>query len=1222
MSPEDNNRDERLFELGESLGHALRAGESVRPEQWAKRYDLELEDVEAALRALEGLRPGAEAGAGRPPASPFPQDLQAPKLPADLAVRGELGRGGMGVVWRAHQVSLDRDVAVKVLMPTEIVFGAALERFQREAKSLARLRHRHIVRIHDVGTSDGHLYFVMDLIEGESLAAALKRGGAMNPARAVRLLRQVASAIAYVHERGIVHRDLKPANILIDGDGDAYVVDFGLALDRTAATDLTVTGHLLGTPAYMAPEQIRGDRALIGETSDIYAMGAILYECLEGKAPFAGLGLMDLVQSIERREPLSLMRTRSSVPLPLARIAHKAMAKSPADRYPTARALLEDLERFEAGARVLAEPPSVMRGLGFWTKRHRTTLAAILVSVIVTALALSSLRPDSPGPEIPAVLRAARTMAANGEAAASRLLLRQALDEGAALDDGELQAALAQKLVSGDEDVHRRIRVALEEQDSAKGRADSSWKLLHLASRQLEGRGDARPIQADEEIFLDRAGGWTEVLDAFVPAWLGADHQTWSEVAVALLQTRLAKPLIGWMSRQGHAADQLLLLWVEDGALTRSTLQPVLGKCVRTQEFMDHLSERGAAALPGWIRSIDDPNPAVREAARHIACAITGFPGSPWSGRIGVATALGPEELTARLTAWSSTSPAEWDLELLRWMVDLSGSPQRTREAWSGLLFTRYGSDQLVNPLPASAAELSQRMHDALGLTGTFESMGAADLQEQFLKAKSSMRAPLQRLLAHKLGRRTPLWPALETGYPGPEPTSLASDWYRLVAEESGTGRDLGFRVRWAWFDATEPAEQPLLIEQDAQVVMPGRPFFVRALRDVEGTAWRTPLINGGFLDKAPPPALLWQSVKRPAKPAEVLLTGRVELPPGGPVLHFEPLPGDSGRAGPMASFVAGAWRGLAPETTEPLMKYRHSDADGEEVLEIFAARLDLPHTALPEWLDSNTLDHLRSRYLEIEQGNAAPARAASTPKTMSPQRKWIVRILLAFLGVSALFGIVDGFRRARRAEVSVRIICRRSAQVMLGVLMGLLILLVPLQQIPRQWVAPILLVASACAWLSVPTSSRSWAARAPAVLWLAAAALTASATSFGGGNTAFAWATLLWPLGALIGGVTLEAAAWRLGLGQPLSSLVLLTVLAVYFGDGLLSGLILTLETAHREDSLALARWLTEARANSTLVQLQFALRSAPLATLLFHATWWTLTLRLHRYQRERSGQ
>ena len=218
-------------------------------------------------------------------------------------LREELARGAMGVVYRAFEPYLERDVALKVLPQEDLRDSEAQRRFLREARALARLRHSHIVAIHSAGVlpEQGYPYLVMDLLEGGTLEQLIQReGGHLDPGLAVRFARQLAEALSYAHERGVLHRDVKPQNVLLD-QGDAVLTDFGLAKLYDAGADgLTRSGDRVGTPAYMAPEQARGQQGRIGPATDVYALGAILYRALSGDLPHSADSIVDLFTKIER----------------------------------------------------------------------------------------------------------------------------------------------------------------------------------------------------------------------------------------------------------------------------------------------------------------------------------------------------------------------------------------------------------------------------------------------------------------------------------------------------------------------------------------------------------------------------------------------------------------------------------------------------------------------------------------------------------------------------------------------------------------------------------------------------------------------------------------------------------------------------------------------------------------------------------------------------------
>ncbi len=356
----------------------------------------------------------------------------------------ELGRGGMGVVYRAHQRSLGRDVALKVLVPGELLFGEALARFEREARALAKLKHPYIVPIHEVGRAGDVAYYAMDLYEGGSLADLLRKNARPMPiARCVRLVHQIAEALAHVHAHGLVHRDLKPANILLDAAGDAHLADFGLAVDPAEGATLTKPGHLLGTPDYMAPEQARGERARIDERTDVYALGVMLYECLVGRRPFEGRGFFDKVHAVVHTEPPAPRALRREIPRALERIVQQAMAKSPERRYATASAMAADLARFSAGELVTARGLTAFeRVLGMARRRRGALLGACAVALVAAAGYLGWSWQRDTALE---TLQLAQQLTREGEQRAADLVHLRALKrlEGRPLgDDAERELAL------------------------------------------------------------------------------------------------------------------------------------------------------------------------------------------------------------------------------------------------------------------------------------------------------------------------------------------------------------------------------------------------------------------------------------------------------------------------------------------------------------------------------------------------------------------------------------------------------------------------------------------------------------------------------------------------------------------------------------------------------------------------------------------------------------
>jgi predicted Ser/Thr protein kinase len=317
-----------------------------------------------------------------------------PELPADYEILRELGRGGMGVVYLARQKSLGREIAVKVLRLNDETRDRFVRRFLDEAKHMAQLRHPNIVPVHEVGQAESEPYFTMEFVPGESLAAKLSNGP-LSPAQATAILKQATAGVQHAHEQGIIHRDLKPGNILLDSQGRAFVTDFGLARDVDGGSELTRPGELLGTPAYMAPEQARGESRLIGEASDVHALGAILYESLIGTPPFGHDSPAAVFARLLNNEPTPPRAADRRIPRDLETICLKCLMKDPSRRYPTARALLEDLRRFEAGEPITAKRPSLLdRSLRFAKRQWKLGATAVVTGAVVLALAVNYFDKD------------------------------------------------------------------------------------------------------------------------------------------------------------------------------------------------------------------------------------------------------------------------------------------------------------------------------------------------------------------------------------------------------------------------------------------------------------------------------------------------------------------------------------------------------------------------------------------------------------------------------------------------------------------------------------------------------------------------------------------------------------------------------------------------------------------------------------------------------------
>jgi serine/threonine-protein kinase len=372
--------DQPDFDALDTYLRRLHAGEAVDREAFLREHP-ELASAVKCLDALERLAPPAGEVTSSPQKSSTVEEIVPPsafpRVFGSYELLGELGRGGMGVVYKARQQELDRVVALKMILQRHLASPEVVRRFQSEAKAAAKLRHSHIVQIHEVGQHHGQDFFTMEYIEGQSLAQRLTRRPMEIPA-AVKIVAAIARAVDYLHKQGVVHRDLKPSNILLDADGDPYLTDFGLAKVFHTDEQQTATGIIAGTPSYMAPEQAAGRAAEIGPATDVYSLGAILYELLTGQPPFVADNPLDVLLDVLSGDPLLPRRVNPKVPRPLELICLKCLQKSPAERYSSAAALAEDLDRFARGEPPLVRPPSVVQRFWGWTRRQPALASRVI----------------------------------------------------------------------------------------------------------------------------------------------------------------------------------------------------------------------------------------------------------------------------------------------------------------------------------------------------------------------------------------------------------------------------------------------------------------------------------------------------------------------------------------------------------------------------------------------------------------------------------------------------------------------------------------------------------------------------------------------------------------------------------------------------------------------------------------------------------------------------
>jgi serine/threonine-protein kinase len=289
----------------------------------------------------------------------------------------------MGVVYKARQVSLKRNVALKMILTGIMATSAERERFRREAEWAAHLSHRNIVPIIEVRDENGVLFFSMEFVEGGNLAQRAFQFQS-DPMAAARLIKTLAKAVHYAHGKGFFHCDLKPSNVLIDLDNEPHITDFGLARRASDDSSLTATGAILGTPSYMAPEQASGQRKLIGAATDVYGLGAILYELLTGRPPFRTPTMMETVVQVLERDPVPPREINPDIPRELETICLKCLEKMPQDRYSTALGLANDLERYLQGDMV--EATGLLQNLRRWTRREPEVVSRLGGLMLVAML--------------------------------------------------------------------------------------------------------------------------------------------------------------------------------------------------------------------------------------------------------------------------------------------------------------------------------------------------------------------------------------------------------------------------------------------------------------------------------------------------------------------------------------------------------------------------------------------------------------------------------------------------------------------------------------------------------------------------------------------------------------------------------------------------------------------------------------------------------------------
>jgi tetratricopeptide (TPR) repeat protein/tRNA A-37 threonylcarbamoyl transferase component Bud32 len=453
--------------------------------------------VEAELDALFPT-PGVAPDLKSP--TPWQTGAELPRIPG-YEVEALLGRGGMGLVYKARQRRLNRFVALKMLITGAYAGPRERARFQREAEGVASLRHANFVQVYDVGDHEGWPYYTMELLDGGSLAQAL--AGTPQPAsQAAGLVATLAEAMQVAHQGGIVHRDLKPANILLAADGTPKIADFGLARHFNQEPALTLSGARIGTPSYMAPEQVTGTGAAIGPATDIYALGALLYEILTGRPPFRAETPSETERQVTAEEPVPPARLNPKVPRDLETICLKCLHKDPQRRYADAKALAEDLRRFLEGRPIQARRIGRVEHTWRWCRRNPAGAALAVAVLVLVGLCVGGalwIQRQQLERRMEAQLRRERA-----RSAIERVLGHQEdLRQRGHWEDARLELALAETRLfdAESEELQQRLAQARSALDQAmRAEAEDPGLVLRMAMAEAE-LGRAGRV----EVLLERA---------------------------------------------------------------------------------------------------------------------------------------------------------------------------------------------------------------------------------------------------------------------------------------------------------------------------------------------------------------------------------------------------------------------------------------------------------------------------------------------------------------------------------------------------------------------------------------------------------------------------------------------------------------------------------------------------------------------------------------------
>ncbi len=684
-----------------------------------------------------------------------------------------LGRGGMGIVYRARHAALGRDVAIKVIIGPHARDPLHLERFRLEALAAARLRHPNLVAIHDVGADGEAAYIVMELVEGESLGDRIERDGPMPARAAAALVEKLARALHYAHESLILHRDVKPANVLVGDDGEPRLADFGLAkqLDGGGASGPTRSGQALGTPGFMAPEQIRSDDP-IGPRADVYGAGATLYALLTGEPPFVGGSPLEVIARMQRTDPAppSVRRPAAGVDRDLDTICLRALEREPARRYPGAAELADDLRRWLRHEPIHARPPTLVERVAKWARRNPVAArVAAVATLVVTVAAVAATG---------VVVRAGSRADARARAeilAEARSSTTAALDELALLDAAGAGSDERIDVALGAFDAARRwSEVAPDDAAASRARFEAGIALGDLA-------------------LVD--GQWALARRAYREALASAVDDARARAALAAAEAGRSEVE---RRRAADVAEQIALARAGDLARDDRLTDAVFA-------IARYPTAETVATLTAELRAV---TAALREAERGLYLEVAGEPGAPSPAEI--------DRAIAARAAVSSTGSAlgEDAIEIMRRAHRAVMEAGLRRTGNSVLpLSARLVASRQERDVPAGELAVARLSAEAIGRIAGLEprldlSDAIAALGEYLDAESDELRAVAVGLALVRIGggRVEPLL-AMAQGRHGP--TSVFQRRIERAGPGAGTGRRVSSGERSAAADIPSRGDAP-----------------------------------------------------------------------------------------------------------------------------------------------------------------------------------------------------------------------------------------------------------------------------------------------------------------------------------------------------------------------------------------------------------------------------